>query len=107
MIRIRISEDAFDDLNQGFLFYEMQSAGLGDYFTSRLRVDIEGLKITAGIHPLVYQDYHRLPEPDFSPRDLLLPRRRCRRRLGGPRPSPRSAVDSRAFGRVILRLLLS
>lgn len=34
---IRISEDAFDDLNQGFLFYETQSAGLGDYFVSCLR----------------------------------------------------------------------
>jgi hypothetical protein len=59
MIQIRISEDAFDDLNQGFLFYEMQSFGLGDYFTSCLRADIEGLKITAGVHPIVYQDYHR------------------------------------------------
>jgi len=27
---IRISEDAFDDLNQGFLFYESQAIGLGD-----------------------------------------------------------------------------
>ncbi|MFM8656938.1 MAG: type II toxin-antitoxin system RelE/ParE family toxin [Chthoniobacterales bacterium] len=37
----------------------MQSFGLGDYFTSCLRADIEGLKITAGVHPIVYQDYHR------------------------------------------------
>ena len=37
----------------------MQSFGLGDYFTSCLRADIEGLKITAGIHPIIYQDYHR------------------------------------------------
>lgn len=59
MIQIRISEDAFDDLNQGFLFYETQSVGLGDYFTSCLRADIEGLRITAGIHPIVYRDYHR------------------------------------------------
>jgi hypothetical protein len=50
---IRISEDAFDDLNQGFLFYETQSAGLGDYFVSCLRADIEALRITAGIHPVV------------------------------------------------------
>jgi len=59
MIQIRISENAFDDLNQGFLFYEMQSFGLGDYFTSCLRADIEGLKITAGVHPIIYLDYHR------------------------------------------------
>ncbi len=56
---IRISEDAFGDLNQGFLFYETQSAGLGDYFVNCLRADIEALRITAGIHPVVYRDYHR------------------------------------------------
>ena len=56
---IRIAEEAFDDLSQGFLFYETQSAGLGDYFLSCLRSDIEALRITAGIHPVVYGDYHR------------------------------------------------
>jgi hypothetical protein len=43
MIGIRISEDALQDLNDGFLFYEAQAAGLGDYFTACLRADIEGL----------------------------------------------------------------
>jgi hypothetical protein len=56
---IRLAEDAFDDLNQGFLFYETQSAGLGDYFLSCLRADIEDLRTTAGIHPNIYRDYHR------------------------------------------------
>ena len=56
---IRISEDALDDLNQGFLFYETQSPGLGEYFLGCLRADIEGLRITAGIHLQVYRDYHR------------------------------------------------
>ncbi|MFM8809728.1 MAG: type II toxin-antitoxin system RelE/ParE family toxin [Chthoniobacterales bacterium] len=56
---IRISEDAFDDLNQGFLFYESQAIGLGDYFVTCLRADIEALRITAGIHPVIYRDYHR------------------------------------------------
>ena len=40
MIQIRISEDALRDLNEGFLFYEVQEAGLGDYFVSQLRADI-------------------------------------------------------------------
>ncbi len=60
MTKIRISDDALADLNEGFWFYETQDTGLGDYFTSCLRSDIEGLKVSAGIHPVVYQDYHRL-----------------------------------------------
>ena len=59
MKRILISEDAFGDLNDGFLFYEAQDFGLGDYFTASLRADIEGLKITAGIHKGVH-GFHRL-----------------------------------------------
>ncbi|MCG3146793.1 MAG: hypothetical protein PCFJNLEI_00227 [Verrucomicrobiae bacterium] len=59
MIRIRISDDALHDLNDGFLFYEAQQAGLGDYFVSCLRADIEGLRLTAGVHRIVYRDYHR------------------------------------------------
>ena len=49
MIRVEISEDAQADLNEGFLFYEAQAAGLGDYFIACLRADIEGLKIS-GVH---------------------------------------------------------
>ncbi len=43
MIRVQISEDALQDLNEGFLFYEAQDSGLGDYFVSCLRADIEHL----------------------------------------------------------------
>lgn len=50
MRKILISEDAFEDLNDGFLFYETQEFGLGDYFTSCLRADIESLKFTSAIH---------------------------------------------------------
>lgn len=60
MIRIRISDDAWNDLNEGFLFYEVQQPGLGDYFASCLKADIEGLRITGGVHRTVYADYHRL-----------------------------------------------
>jgi hypothetical protein len=60
MIRIRISQEALEDLADGFWFYEAQEKGLGDYFSSHLRADIEGLKVTAGIHRQVYRDYHRL-----------------------------------------------
>jgi hypothetical protein len=38
MKKILISEDAFCDLNEGFLFYEAQDHGLGDYFTACFRM---------------------------------------------------------------------
>ena len=60
MIKVRLSEDALQDLNDGFLFYEAQEAGLGDYFATYLRADIERLKVSAGVHRVVYLDYHRL-----------------------------------------------
>ena len=60
MIQIRISGDALDDLNDGFRFYEAQEVGLGDYFLSQLRADIDGLKVTAGIHRQPYKHLHRL-----------------------------------------------
>jgi hypothetical protein len=40
MIRVQISGDALDDLNEGFWFYEAQEPGLGDYFLTQLRADI-------------------------------------------------------------------
>jgi len=60
MIRVRVSSDALEDLNDGFIFYEFQDPGLGDYFLSQLRADIDGLKITAGIHRQPYRHLHRL-----------------------------------------------
>jgi plasmid stabilization system protein ParE len=60
MMRIRISEDAFADLDEGFWFYEEQETGIGDYFATTLRAEIEELRITGGIHRQVYRDYHRV-----------------------------------------------
>jgi plasmid stabilization system protein ParE len=60
MIKIRISNEALGDLDDGFWFYDAQEAGLGDYFASQLRADIEGLKITAGIHTKRERFYHRI-----------------------------------------------
>lgn len=59
MTRILLSEDAFGDLNEGFLFYEAQDSGLGDYFTACLRSDIESLKFSAGTHR-IFGGFHRL-----------------------------------------------
>jgi plasmid stabilization system protein ParE len=60
MIKVRLSDDARADLDEGFWFYELQEPGLGEYFASSLKADIEGLKVTAGIHRRTYYDYHRL-----------------------------------------------
>jgi len=77
MILVRISSDALDDLNDGFRFYEAQEPGLGDYFLSQLRADIDGLVITAGIHRQPHRHLHRLLSRRFLPKvqGRLIPRR--------------------------------
>ena len=65
MIRIRISSDALLDLEVGYEFYERQETGLGEYFATHIRADIEGLKISAGIHRKLYRDLHRLMSKKF------------------------------------------
>jgi hypothetical protein len=40
------------------IFTKRQEAGLGDYFLSCLRADIDGLRVTAGIHKMA-GDYYR------------------------------------------------
>lgn len=59
MKHILISSDALSDLNEGFMFYEQQDPGLGDYFTSCLRSDIEELRVTGGVHRIVHRQLHR------------------------------------------------
>lgn len=59
MKKIFISSDALSDLNEGFLFYEQQNPGLGDYFSTSLRSDIEELKISGGSHRIVYRQFYR------------------------------------------------
>jgi len=65
MIAIQISRETLADLNEGFHFYEIQDAGLGPYFPSQIRADIDGLKITAGTHRQPYRDPHRLLRRKF------------------------------------------
>ncbi len=59
-MRLRIAGPARRDLDEGYQFYESQEAGVGEYFLSSVRADIDGLRISAGIHAIVYHDYHRL-----------------------------------------------
>ena len=47
---VYILEEAVDDLNEGRSFYDVQEAGVGDYFWDCLIADIESLIIYAGVH---------------------------------------------------------
>ena len=53
-MRIRILDEAQDDLIQGFHFYEGREAGLGAYFLDCLFSDIDSLLMYGGIHQVVY-----------------------------------------------------
>ena len=59
-MRLRILASARRDLEEGYRFYESQEQGVGDYFLASVRADIEGLRLSAGIHPIKHRDYHRM-----------------------------------------------
>ena len=63
-MKVRILDEAEQDLVEGFGFYETQEAGLGDYFIDSLFSDIDSLHLYAGIH-LVHFGYHRLLSKRF------------------------------------------
>jgi ATP/maltotriose-dependent transcriptional regulator MalT len=64
-MKIEVLDRAENDLIEGYLFYETQQAGLGTYFLESLYSDIESLQLYAGIHRIVYRDYHRLVSKRF------------------------------------------
>ena len=59
MKKVRISDDALADLDEGYAFHELREPTLGDYFFSCIRADIDGLKISGGTHRIVVGDLHR------------------------------------------------
>jgi hypothetical protein len=63
-MKIFILPSAMDDLAYGFLFYEKQEAGLGDYFLNSLLADVDSLRLYAGIHRKVF-GFHRLLSKRF------------------------------------------
>lgn len=58
-MRIVITESASDDIAEGFLFYEMQEQGLGEYFESSIQADIRSLVIYAGVHEVHFNEFYR------------------------------------------------
>lgn len=59
MITLKILESARRDLSEGRAFYEAQEPGLGGYFISSVRADIEQLRTSAGVHPRALKGFHR------------------------------------------------
>lgn len=57
-MKLEVLPSAWNDLAEGFWFYEARSAGLGNQFRESLIADIEMLLHTAGVHRRVW-DYHR------------------------------------------------
>ncbi len=63
-MKIRILDEAKNDLVEGFRFYEKQADGLGDYFLDSLYADIDSLQLYAGIHEKAFE-FHRMLAKTF------------------------------------------
>ena len=59
MRTIELTESAFNDIDNGFWFYEGQREGLGSYFESSIMADIRALHIHAGVHQIHFGRYFR------------------------------------------------
>jgi hypothetical protein len=59
-VKVEILESARRDLVDGFYFYEKQADGIGSYFLESMYSDIDSLRDNAGIHPVLFGEYHRL-----------------------------------------------
>jgi len=64
-MKIRIVDQAEDDLVDGYNFYEDQGPGLGSYFLDCIYSDVESLVLYAGIHRIVHRNYHRMLSERF------------------------------------------
>ncbi len=58
-MKVQILDTAEEDLVEGYWFYEAQETGLGAYFRNSIYADLYSLEKTAGVHRIVYKNYHR------------------------------------------------
>ena len=58
-MRIEVLTHAKEDLFDGYLFYERQESGIGDYFLDSLSADIESLLLHHGYHRQFF-GFHRM-----------------------------------------------
>ncbi|PCI64263.1 MAG: hypothetical protein COB38_12820 [Gammaproteobacteria bacterium] len=64
-MNIKILPIANDDLLNGYYFYEKQKKGIGSYFLDSLFSDIDSLMLYQSIHPIIFNQYHRLLSKRF------------------------------------------
>ena len=81
-MQIRLASAAEQDLQDGFLFYEMQQQTLGSYFLDSVYADIDSLILYAGVHAKPLGRFHRALAKRF-PICHLLRSRRSDRDCGG------------------------
>ena len=58
-MQIRLTSAAELDLQDGFVFYEMQQQTLGSYFLDSVYADIDSLILYAGVHAKPLGRFHR------------------------------------------------
>jgi hypothetical protein len=58
-VKIEILTQAKEDLIDGYLFYEHQETGIGDYFLDSISADIESLLLRHGYHRQFF-GFHRM-----------------------------------------------
>jgi hypothetical protein len=58
-VEIQLLESAKEDLREGWKFYELASAGLGDYFLDCIQADVRSLNVFAGVHEMS-KGFHRM-----------------------------------------------
>ena len=59
-MKICLTQSAEADLLSGFMFYERQQTGLGEYFLDSLYADIDALMLYAGVHSKPIGRFHRI-----------------------------------------------
>ena len=64
-MKVRIIEPAEQDPLDGYLFYESQAEGVGQYFLDCLYSEIDSLALFAGTHRKVFREFHWLLSKRF------------------------------------------
>lgn len=65
-MKVIILDPAWQDLVDGYWFYELQAPGVGLRFLKEMKTEIDSLYDTAGIHRRVSERYHWIISRKFS-----------------------------------------
>ena len=63
-MRIVVLDQAKEDIFAGYVFYERQEPGIGDYFFDSINSDIDSLLVHHG-HHRIFSGFHRLLAKTF------------------------------------------